>query len=146
MKKLNLGLCHASAVALDDQGVLFIGPSGSGKSQAAFTCLTLGAKLIGDDQVELRASDDVILLMQPPHIAGMIELRGVGILAAPTQSQARLALVVDLNRQASTRLPEPKFVLINQHQIPILAGAKLPNLAATIRHILTYGFHPTTPN
>ncbi len=47
-----------------------------------------------------------MLASPPPPLAGLLEVRGVGILAVPFTSRVPIALVVDLDG-VSERLPEP---------------------------------------
>lgn len=93
---------HATAILLDGKGVLIRGPSGSGKSLLALYLLDVfgscgrDAALISDDRVDLEGDGKAILLRTPATIAGLIELRGHGIVSRPHRSGKRLDLVVDL--------------------------------------------------
>jgi serine kinase of HPr protein (carbohydrate metabolism regulator) len=102
---------HATCVARDGIGVLLRGASGSGKSDLAFRLMERGFRLVADDRVDLRRSAGGLLASAPAALGGLIELRGIGIVAVdPDQRapQARLALAVDLvPREAVERLPEP---------------------------------------
>lgn len=110
---------HASAVAVDGKGVLILGESGSGKSSLALQLMTLGATLISDDQTEITPHGDGLVLGSPDTIAGMIEARGIGILRAP-HCTAPLALVVDLDRQETQRLPQAHSVTLLDRPFPCL--------------------------
>ena len=57
---------HASCVALDGNGVLLRGPSGSGKSDLALRLIDGGAVLVADDQVALTVEGEKILASAPP--------------------------------------------------------------------------------
>ena len=102
---------HATAILLDGKGVLIRGPSGSGKSLLALYLLDIfasrgrDAALVSDDRVELESLGQTILLHGPATIAGLIELRGHGIVSRPYQTGKRLDLVVDLV-PALERMPE----------------------------------------
>lgn len=102
---------HATAILLAGKGVLIRGPSGSGKSLLALYLLDIFASrgrdavLVSDDRVELESDGETILLHTPATIAGLIELRGHGIVSRPYQSGKRLDLVVDLV-PALERMPE----------------------------------------
>ena len=93
---------HASCAARDAHGVLLLGPSGSGKSDLLLRLLDRGFTLIADDQVEV--SDGVA--QAPATLAGLVEIRGLGILRLPYQATAQLALAVTLGAPP-TRLPQP---------------------------------------
>ena len=73
-------LVHATAVAIDGRALLLRGPSGAGKSDLALRLIDAGARLIADDQSVLRREGGRLLAAVPAAIAGLIEVRGVGIL------------------------------------------------------------------
>ena len=85
---------HGTTVALQGEGVLLRGPSGSGKSDLALRLIDAGARLVADDQTELKRAADGLVARSPAAIAGRIEVRGVGILDVPTVASAPLRLVV----------------------------------------------------
>ena len=89
-------LLHATAVAIDGQAVLLRGPSGSGKSDLALRLIDAGARLVADDQSELQRRGDVLLVRAPATIAGLFEVRGLGILRLDALAEAPVALIADL--------------------------------------------------
>ena len=93
---------HASCVARGDAGVLLLGPAGAGKSDLVLRLLECGFALVADDRVEVENG----IARAPYGLAGLLEVRGLGIVSLPHAEQARLALVVDLDAK-SPRLPEP---------------------------------------
>ena len=104
---------HASCVALDGRGVLLVGPSGAGKSDLAAQLVFHGAELVADDQVILKRQEDGRLeACAPQALAGLIELRSVGLLRLPYRACAPLALYVELvvDSGGLERLPEPAFI------------------------------------
>ncbi|HEX4113434.1 MAG TPA: HPr kinase/phosphatase C-terminal domain-containing protein [Stellaceae bacterium] len=117
-------LLHGTAIALNGEGILLRGPSGSGKSDLALRLVDGGAKLIADDQTELRDIGGAARLSAPATIAGRIEVRGVGIVVVPHQASAPLRLVVDLEPAATIeRLPEPAWFRFFAYDIPLIALA-----------------------
>ena len=127
-------LVNATAIAIDGRAVLFRGPSGAGKSDLALRLIDDGARLVADDQVELRREGEHILVRAPATIAGLIEIRGVGILRVDALAEAKLAMFADLvRRQEIERLPEPRREDVLGLAVPSIAlspfeasaGAKL---------------------
>lgn len=93
---------HATGIVLHGIGVIFRGPPGSGKSVLALDLCDwweargLPASLVSDDRVEIVAQGGK-LTMHPAHnIAGLIELRGRGIVKRPHLDAAPVHLIVDL--------------------------------------------------
>lgn len=101
-------LIHATTVDISGAGVLLIGPSGAGKSDLALRLICEGALLVSDDQTELSIDGALVHAHVPATIAGMIEVRSVGLLCAPTISCSRVRLAVLLASEVPERLPEPK--------------------------------------
>ena len=90
---------HASCCARSGQGLLITGPPGSGKSSLALRLLRLGFTLVADDRVLV----DGLTGWAPTALAGILEVRGVGLLRLPYLRRARLALVLTLGDEE--RLP-----------------------------------------
>ena len=114
-------LLHATAVAINGTGVLLLGPSGSGKSDLALRLIDRGAVLISDDGVLVDTGTPEPVLRTAPNIAGMIEMRGVGILEMPFADEVPLHLVVTLGVDA-IRLP-------SNNQSMEIAGAQVRFIA-----------------
>ena len=100
---------HGTAIALGSEGILLRGPSGAGKSDFALRLIDQGARLVADDQTELRREGNTIIMSAPATIAGQMEVRGLGILAVPSVASAPLRLVLDLMPTAEIeRMPLPR--------------------------------------
>lgn len=98
---------HASCVAFDEGGVLLRGPSGAGKSDLALRLIDRGARLVADDRVDLDRHGGRVRARAPAALAGLMEIRGLGIVRMPFAAEADVALVVDLvPRGEVERLPE----------------------------------------
>jgi serine kinase of HPr protein (carbohydrate metabolism regulator) len=121
---------HASAVLVGPRAVLIRGPSGAGKSQLAFALIQAGmngllsfARFVGDDRVHIQASHGRLLVRPAATLAGLIEIRGLGLRRLPYEPVAVVGLVVDLEAPEGARLPEPATVTS-------LAGVTVPRLCA----------------
>ncbi|HEX4369731.1 MAG TPA: HPr kinase/phosphatase C-terminal domain-containing protein [Rhizomicrobium sp.] len=99
---------HASCALIGRHGVLILGESGQGKSDLLLRLMDEGGKLVADDRTELYAAKGRLCARAPKSIAGLIEVRGLGIVAQPFAKKAVLALAVRLGDSAE-RLPEPAF-------------------------------------
>lgn len=122
---------HATAVAIDGRAVLLRGPPGAGKSDLALRLIDGGARLVADDQVELQRVGDHVLVSPPEVIAGLIEVRGIGILRVDAVKAAALALLVDLVPWAQVeRLPESRCEEVLGLAVPVIALAAFDASAA----------------
>ena len=71
---------HGVLVDVYGEGVLIMGESGIGKSEAALELIRRGHRLVSDDVVEIRkVSDDMLIGTSPDITRHFIELRGIGI-------------------------------------------------------------------
>ncbi|PIB23269.1 hypothetical protein BFP76_09665 [Amylibacter kogurei] len=125
---ISTGLVHATCVTLNGFGVLIVGKSGAGKSQLGLALMGLGAQLVGDDQVEVFATDTNVFAKPAPNIQGMIEARNLGILNANFAPQTTINLVVDLSESESERMPQKHKTVIAGHTLEIVYGQDIPNL------------------
>jgi len=131
---------HASAVLVGARAVLIRGPSGSGKSRLALELIETAragrfrfARLIGDDRVQLKCAGGRLLVRPAPQLAGLIELRGAGILRFDYEPCAVVGLVVDLDAADAARLPDRQAVEIEGITLPHLAvAAGMPALPAVL--------------
>ena len=132
-------LVHATTVAIGGRAVLLRGPSGSGKSDLALRLIDAGARLVADDQSELWPEGDTVLVRAPVAIAGLIEVRGVGILRLEPLPVARLALVADLvSPEALERMPDQTTEAFFGVSIPTVALAAFEaSAAAKLRFALS---------
>ena len=72
---------HGVLMEVYGEGLLLLGESGMGKSEAAIELLKRGHRMIADDAVEIRKiSGDVLLGTAPNVIRDYVELRGIGII------------------------------------------------------------------
>jgi HPr kinase/phosphorylase len=125
---------HASAVAIGERAVLIRGAPGSGKSALAFDLILAGrtgllpkTTLISDDRVRLTIRAGELIVSGVKELAGMIEIRGLGIRRTDFLDEAGVGLVVDLGALDAERLPPPEALRteisgVPLPRIPVAAG------------------------
>lgn len=111
---------HATAVCIAGAGVLLAGKPGSGKSDLALRLIDRGAVLIADDRVIVTVQGQRLLLSAPPTIAGMLEVRGLGLLGMPHVNTLEAAAIFDLDA-VPQRLPVAATREICGVNLPLLA-------------------------
>lgn len=138
---------HATTIALNGTAVMIRGASGSGKSDLALQILespgtglsghVFTTTLIADDQTVLRREGNTILASCPETIAGLLEVRGLDVIAVEAVQNVPLALVVDLKPFSQIeRLPQPEDMQtqILGINIPAIAiDPSTPSAAARLR-------------
>ncbi len=120
---------HASAVLIGRRAALIRGPAGSGKSglalaliEAAATGRIRFARLVADDRVELTARHGRLLVSPPAALAGLIEVRGLGVRRVAFEAVAVAGLVIDLAAADGERIPAASAQIID------ISGIALPRL------------------
>jgi HPr kinase/phosphorylase len=134
---------HGVLVEVYGEGILLLGESGIGKSEAAVELLKRGHRLIADDAVEIRKiSGNTLIGSAPELIRNYIELRGIGIInvarlfgMGAVKAENRINLVVNIepwNSQnvydrlgAEYSYTEILGVKVPTHTIPITPGRNL---------------------
>ena len=134
---------HGVLVDVYGEGVLIMGESGIGKSEAALELIKRGHRLVSDDVVEIRkVSDDTLVGSAPGITRHFIELRGIGIIDVKTlfgvesvkntQSIDMVIKLEDWNRDKEydrVGLEEQYTEFLGNkvvcHQIPIRPGRNL---------------------
>ena len=126
----NTATVHASAVLAGTRAVLIRGAAGSGKSRLALalvgasaTGMLRFARLVGDDRVHIEPCHGRLLVRPAPSLAGLIEVRGVGIRRLDYEPAAIVGLLVDLGAKDAQRLPQPGETVIEGVNLPRLAVA-----------------------
>jgi serine kinase of HPr protein (carbohydrate metabolism regulator) len=121
---------HASAVLVGERAVLIRGPSGSGKSRLALELLQAAqsgmlsvARLVADDRAHVEAVNGQLMVRPAPALAGLLEVRGLGIRKVEAEPVAVVGWVVDLAAPDAERLPPLEAAETT------IAGIKLPRLA-----------------
>jgi HPr kinase/phosphorylase len=121
---------HASAVLVGSRAALIRGPSGAGKSRLALDLIQAArggslpfARLVADDRIHLEAAGGRLLARPAEALAGLLEVRGAGILRLAHEPCAVVGFVVDLASESAERLPQA------EGRETEIAGIKLPRLA-----------------
>jgi HPr kinase/phosphorylase len=136
---------HGTAVLIGARAVLIRGPSGSGKSRLALALIAAGrvhtlhfARLVADDRVYLEAAGGRLLARPAEALAGLMEVRGIGLLRLDYEPVAVVGFVVDLAADDADRLPgesarRTEIDGIELPRLPVAAdAAPLPGVLALI--------------
>jgi HPr kinase/phosphorylase len=138
---------HASAVLVGSRAALIRGPSGSGKSHLALALLREAdagvlqfARLVADDRAHAEACHGRLIVRPAPVLAGLLEVRGLGLRRLPYEAMALVGLVVDLEAADAARLPlaEADHITLDGVTLPRLAiAAGADPLPIVCAHIAT---------
>ena len=109
---------HATAVLVGARAVLIRAGDGGAVPFA---------RLVGDDRVHVEAAHGRLLVRPAATIAGLIEIRGLGIRRVAHEPVAAVGLVVDLGAGDAERLPARESTVTD------VAGITLPRLAVAPR-------------
>ena len=109
---------HASCVAIAGRAVLIQGLSGSGKSDLALRLIDRGGVLVCDDYTVVQRLGEKLIASAPANIAGLIEVRGLGLVTMPFQNEVPVALIVNIS-DSVTRMPDDR-------DTQTIAGVVLP--------------------
>lgn len=121
---------HATAVIHGENGVLILGPSGSGKSALALALMararSAGAfwALVGDDRVFVRKADSQLIARGAANMAGVIERRMTGLITVRHEAAAVIRLAIELCEPGRRwpRMPEHHdSLIVNEVALPRLA-------------------------
>lgn len=140
-------LVHGTCLLVGGWGILLLGPPGSGKSDLALRLIdrpgqgtgtaAMTARLVADDQVVITRHGDRLVGAPPPRLAGLMEVRGLGIVTVDHVPQAEVGLAVRLTDAAGIeRLPEKgeaKLMLLGLAVPEIAIDAAAASAAARIR-------------
>ena len=122
MREANI---HASCIAIGNKGVLLLGKSGCGKSDLALRLIDEGARLVSDDRTLLFIAKGALHAKAPASIKGLLEVRGLGIIALPVRTNVKIAFAVRLGREGA-RLPA---AAIYHAPAALKHAAKVPQIA-----------------
>ena len=97
---------HGGLIDVYGVGVLIVGSSGVGKSEAALELIKRGHRLVADDNVIIkRVADNILMGSSPPLIDNMLEIRGIGVIdvlqlfgAGAVLPEKRISLIINLEQ------------------------------------------------
>lgn len=110
----------ATCVAIEGRGILIEGPPGAGKSSLALALIDRGAVLVGDDGVSLEQDSARLLANPVAETAGLLEVRGLGLVTMPVLAAVPVALVVVLDRNAPRFIEEPEMAARYGITLPLI--------------------------
>lgn len=118
---------HACALEINEIGILIKGHSGTGKTSLMLSLLerakleNLNGLMIADDQVILKRDQNQLIANTPKSIAGLIELRGHGIIKKPYKPSCDIKLIVHiLEDEKIDRMPEQKYYNFEDLDLPMV--------------------------
>jgi len=139
---------HASAVLVDAKAVLIRGPSGSGKSRLVWDLLQSAqqgtlpfARLVADDRALVKAHAGRLLVRPAPSLAGLLEIRGLGVQRLPFEPVAVVGWVVELSAEDAPRMPgnetaKTQILEVFLPRLAVTTGMEaLPLVLASLRTI-----------
>lgn len=120
-------ILHAGLVALRLQGrwrgALIQGSSGAGKSDLALRCLDMGLRLVADDRALVWACEGRLWGRAPETLAGLIEVRGLDVVAEPALPFCEIVLAARC--ESAERLPDPAWETISGVRVPAISTSPL---------------------
>jgi HPr kinase/phosphorylase len=137
---------HASAVLVGAKAVLIRGPAGSGKSRLALALIEAArggpvafARLVADDRAHVAAVHGRLLVRPAKELAGLVEVRGLGLRRLPFEPVAVVGMVVDLAADDAERLPQApaRTATIESIALPRLAVAPGQDALARVLAVTT---------
>jgi serine kinase of HPr protein (carbohydrate metabolism regulator) len=119
------------------RGALIEGPAGAGKSDLALRALDRGFSLVADDRVILWVSQGRLFGRAPDMVQGLLEVRGVQVVAVPALPLAEVALAVRCGRPE--RIPEPETAELLGISVPRLTlDPREPSATAKLSRALDH--------
>lgn len=141
---------HASAILVGVKAALVRGPAGSGKSSLVWGLLQAAAqgalpfaRLVADDRTHIEACGGRLVVRAAEALAGMLEIRGLGIRRLSYEAMAVAGLVIDLAAADAERYPAAETQKASIHGIVLPRLAVAPGQLALGMVLAYLGTRPT---
>ena len=129
---------HGVLVEVYGEGILLMGESGIGKSEAAAELLKRGHRLISDDAVEIRRiADNTLIGKAPELIRDYIEIRGIGVInvaklfgMAAVKESTAINMVVNIVPWSDAEIYDRLGL---EEQYMDLLGVKIPAITIPVK-------------
>ncbi len=129
---------HGVFVEVYGEGVLLVGDSGIGKSEAAIELVKRGHRLVADDAVEIRkVSEKTLVGSAPELIRHYIELRGIGIVdvrrifgMGAVKNTEKIDMVINLENWDKDKFYD-RFGLETEYTD--IMGIKVPSITVPVK-------------
>ena len=128
---------HGVLLDVHGEGVMIMGDSGVGKSEAAIELIMRGHRLVADDAVEIRRISNGLIGCAPEVIRHYIELRGIGVVDVrqlfgmrAVKNDAWITLVVTLEPWDDTKFYDRLGIDIQYMDI---MGVQIPSVTIPVR-------------
>lgn len=129
---------HGVFVEVYGEGILIVGDSGIGKSEAAIELVKRGHRLVADDAVEIRkVSEKTLVGSSPELIRHYIELRGIGIVdvrrifgMGAVKNTEKIDLVINLEQWDKEKFYD-RFGLETEYAD--IMGIKIPSITVPVK-------------
>lgn len=131
---------HATCVAIEGNGLLLMGASGSGKSDLALRLIDRGAILVSDDYTALAIADGRLRASPPTSIAGLLEIRHIGIVNLSYVIDVPIALAIALDEKPERMPDRPAMIDLLGISLPCVALAGLEASASVKAEIALQRF------
>lgn len=111
---------QATGIAIAGRAILIEGAPGAGKSSLALALIDRGAVLVGDDGVVLERDGAALVASPVPATAGLLEVRGLGLVPMPVLAAVPVALVIVLDPAAPRFIEEPELATRHGAALPLV--------------------------
>ena len=116
---------HGACVSINGRAVLIEGRSGDGRTDLALRLIDRGATLVADAQVICQRHDGGLLASPPGHVAGRIEIRGIGSVEMPHADRVPVDLLIAISDSPGSFAEETPRRRIAGVEVPVVPIAAL---------------------